>query len=40
MADARSEVRRTVALNLLACMGEQDWDRMYAQFLTDDSRGR
>jgi ketosteroid isomerase-like protein len=37
MADAASEAARATALAMLDCMGEQDYDRMWSEFLTEDS---
>jgi ketosteroid isomerase-like protein len=35
MADA--DMSRTVALGMLACMNEQDYERLWNDYLTDDS---
>jgi ketosteroid isomerase-like protein len=35
MTDA--ETSRTVALGLLACMSEQDYERLWSEYLTEDS---
>jgi ketosteroid isomerase-like protein len=37
MTDARTEASRAVGLGLLACMGEQDYERMWTDFLTEES---
>lgn len=34
---AETESNRAVALGLLACMGEQDYERLWREYLTDDS---
>ena len=35
MAD--TEVNRAVALGVLACMNEQDYERLWSEYLTEDS---
>jgi ketosteroid isomerase-like protein len=37
MADADAETNRAVALGMLDCMNEQDYERLWSEYLTDES---